>query len=94
MLLMTEEGKIDASSARKRRAALASTAASVVLTLAKLAAGALSGSLALISEGAHNALDIGVSALTYFAIREADKPADENIFNPRLWIWRQSAKIR
>jgi cation diffusion facilitator family transporter len=78
MPLMTEEGKIDASSARKRRAALASTAASLVLTLAKLAAGALSGSLALISEGAHNALDIGVSALTYFAIREADKPADED----------------
>ena len=78
MPLMTEERKIDACSARKQRAALASTAASVLLTLAKLAAGALSGSLALLSEGAHNALDIGVSALTYFAIREADKPADED----------------
>jgi cation diffusion facilitator family transporter len=75
---MTEEGKIEASSTLKRRAALASTAASLALTLAKLGAGALSGSLALISEGAHNAVDIGVSALTYFAIREADKPADED----------------
>ena len=78
MPLMTQERKIDADSARKQRAALASTAASVLLTLAKLTAGALSGSLALLSEGAHNALDIGVSALTYFAIREADKPADED----------------
>ena len=29
-----------------------------------------------ISEGAHNTLDIGASALTLFAVREADKPAD------------------
>src|SRR5271154_2656124 len=77
MFAMTQEDPIDASSARKRRAAIISTAASLALTLAKLGAGALSGSLAPISEGAHNAVDIGVSALTYFAIREADKPADE-----------------
>ena len=35
-----------------------------------------SGSLALLSEGAHNTIDIGASALTLFAVREADKPAD------------------
>jgi cation diffusion facilitator family transporter len=74
---MPQEDQIDASSRRKRRAALASTAASLALTLAKLGAGAVSGSLALLSEGAHNAVDIGVSALTFFAVREADKPADE-----------------
>jgi cation diffusion facilitator family transporter len=61
----------------KRRAALMSVAASAGLTALKLAAGALSGSLALLSEGAHNALDIAASALTYFAVRVADKPADE-----------------
>ncbi len=75
---MTDEAKISGEGARKRRAALASSLASFALTLAKLGAGLLSGSLALISEGAHNALDIGVSALTYFAVREADKPADED----------------
>src|ERR1700733_13375629 len=78
MPAMTEEDKIEAASLRKRRAALASTAASAALTLAKLGAGALSGSLALLSEGAHNLLDIAVSASTYFAIRAADKPADED----------------
>jgi cation diffusion facilitator family transporter len=62
---------------RKQRAALASVFASAALSLAKLAAGLLSGSLALISEGAHNVLDTGSSALTFFAVREADKPADE-----------------
>src|ERR1700691_4379767 len=78
MPVMMQYGKIEASSARKQRAALASTAASTALTLAKLGAGALSGSLALLSEGAHNLLDIAVSASTYFAIRAADKPADED----------------
>jgi cation diffusion facilitator family transporter len=61
----------------KRRAALMSVAASAGLTLLKLAAGALSGSLALLSEGVHNGLDIAASGLTYFAVRIADKPADE-----------------
>ena len=48
----------------------------MILAVVKLAAGFASGSLALLSEGAHNALDIGASALTFFAVREADKPAD------------------
>ncbi len=63
---------------RKQRAVLASIAASLALTVAKLGAGAASGSLALLTEGAHNALDVAISALTYFAIRAADKPADED----------------
>jgi cation diffusion facilitator family transporter len=71
----SDSDRVDASRT-KQRAALASVAASALLALGKLAAGFLSGSLALISEGAHNGLDIGASALTFFAIREADKPAD------------------
>ena len=63
-------------SALKQRAAAASIVASAILAAVKLAAGLASGSLALISEGAHNAIDIGASALTFFAVREADKPAD------------------
>ncbi len=78
MSLMTEAGKNDGPSALKRRAALASVGASLALTLVKLAAGAMAGSLALLSEAAHNCLDIGASGLTYFAVREADKPADDD----------------
>ncbi|HXW20476.1 MAG TPA: cation diffusion facilitator family transporter, partial [Roseiarcus sp.] len=63
--------------ALKQRAALASIVASVGLALAKLAAGFLSGSLALVSEGGHSALDAGATILTFFAVREGDKPADE-----------------
>jgi cation diffusion facilitator family transporter len=65
-----------ALSTLKTRAAAASIATSLILAVVKLAAGFASGSLALLSEGAHNALDIGASALTFFAVREADKPAD------------------
>jgi cation diffusion facilitator family transporter len=60
----------------KQRAAAASIFASTILAALKLAAGMASGSLALLSEGAHNTIDIGASALTLFAVREADKPAD------------------
>src|SRR6516162_4963647 len=66
----------DLHSTLKGRAAAASVATSLILALAKLAAGYASGSLALLSEGAHNALDVGASALTFAAVREADKPAD------------------
>ena len=65
-----------ARSTLKQRAAAASIGASSILAAVKLAAGFASGSLALLSEGAHNALDIGASGLTFFAVREADKPAD------------------
>ena len=68
---MTQPGQ------RKKRAAIASIAASAGLALAKLAAGLMSGSLALLSEAGHGLLDTGATTLTYLAIREADKPADE-----------------
>ena len=75
---MTKDTDLAAASRRKQFAALASVSASTLLTVAKLVAGYFSGSLALISEGAHNALDIGVSATTFFAVRAADKPADDD----------------
>ncbi len=61
----------------KERAALASIAASAILTLGKLVAGLLSGSLALLSEAGHGLLDTGATILTWFAIKAADKPADD-----------------
>lgn len=61
----------------KRKAALASILASGALTLGKLVAGVLSGSLALLSEAGHSLLDTGATILTYFAVRAADKPADD-----------------
>lgn len=62
----------------KHRAALSSVAASGILALVKLVAGLFSGSLALLSEAAHGAVDTGATLVTFFAVRESGKPADED----------------
>src|ERR1044072_7576947 len=61
----------------KERVALTSIAASGGLTVAKAVVGYLSGSLALISEAAHSALDFAATIMTWYAIRISGKPADE-----------------
>lgn len=66
-----------AATSVKLAAAKASIAASALLAAAKLAAGLWSGSLALLSEAGHAFVDTGATVLTFFAVREAEKPADE-----------------
>ena len=64
--------------AEKRRVALHSMLAAAAMTLLKLAAGVVSGSLGVLSDAAHSALDLAGAALTFFSVRVSDKPADEN----------------
>jgi cation diffusion facilitator family transporter len=52
--------------------------AAAAMTLLKLAAGLVSGSLGVLSDAAHSALDMAGSALTFFSVRVADRPADED----------------
>lgn len=66
------------ASAEKRRAALHSMVAASAMTLLKLAAGLFSGSLGVLSDAAHSALDLAGAALTFFSVRVSDKPADED----------------
>jgi len=65
-------------SAEKRRVALHSMLAAAAMTLLKLAAGLISGSLGVLSDAAHSALDLAGAALTFFSVRVSDKPADED----------------
>lgn len=51
-------------------------AASGGLTLAKLAVALTTGSLAILSEALHSALDFAATVITYFAVRISGKPAD------------------
>jgi len=60
----------------KEKAALGSIAASAGLTVAKGVVGALTGSLAILSEAGHSLLDLSATLLTYFAVRVSGKPAD------------------
>ena len=62
----------------KRRVALSSVLAAVLLTGAKLAAGLLIGSLGLLSEAAHSGLDLLAAAMTWWAVSVSDRPADSD----------------
>lgn len=64
--------------AEKRHAAMLSAAAALVMTLLKLAAGLLSGSLGVLSDAAHSGLDLVGAGLTFLSVQVADKPADED----------------
>lgn len=65
-------------SAEKRRVARHSMLAAAAMTLLKLGAGLLSGSIGVLSDAAHSGLDLAGAALTYFSVRVSDKPADED----------------
>lgn len=65
-------------SALKRRVALRSMLAASCMTVLKLAAGLISGSLGVLSDAAHSGLDLAGSAITFFSVRVSDKPADED----------------
>lgn len=62
----------------KQRVALMSLFASAVMAVVKFAAALLSGSLGLLSEAFQTLLDVVATALTFFAVRIADKPADDD----------------
>ncbi len=64
-------------SSEKQRVALGSIGASAALTIGKAIIGLTTGSLAILSEAAHSMLDFVATAMTYFAVRVADKPADK-----------------
>ncbi len=61
----------------KRSAAIFSVAAAAVVTLLKLAAGLLTGSLGMLGEAAHSGIDLIASAITLFSVYAAERPADE-----------------
>src|ERR1039458_7147750 len=65
-------------SAVKRRVALHSMAAAAVMTVLKLVVGLMSGSLGVLSDAAHSALDLVAVTLTFFSVQVSDKPADED----------------
>jgi cation diffusion facilitator family transporter len=62
----------------KKRVALLSVFAAIFLTSFKLVIGVLTGSLGILSEALHSALDMVAAVITYFSVRISDKPADRN----------------
>ena len=66
----------DAMRAEKRAVAGNSVVASALITIGKIVVGLTTGSLGILSEAAHSALDLIAALLTYFSVGVSDKPAD------------------
>jgi cation diffusion facilitator family transporter len=64
-------------SGKKEKVALSSVFASAFLTVGKFIVGIMTGSMGILSEAAHSALDLGAALLTLFAVKVSDKPADD-----------------
>lgn len=61
----------------KQWAAGSSVLAAIALTLLKVVVGLMTGSLGILAEAAHSALDLVTALVTLFAVRASDKPADQ-----------------
>lgn len=66
------------ASRQKIRVALFSALAAVGLVTAKLVVGWQTGSLGILSEAAHSGMDLIATLITLFAVRVADRPADQD----------------
>ena len=75
-LEMVESVSLGMPSKEKRRIALTSVLASAFLVATKVTVGLLTGSLGILSEAAHSALDLLAAAITFFSVGAADVPAD------------------
>jgi cation diffusion facilitator family transporter len=62
--------------AEKRAVAGHSVIAAIAITTLKTVVGITTGSLGILSEAAHSALDLIAATITFFSVRVSDKPAD------------------
>jgi cation diffusion facilitator family transporter len=62
----------------KNQAASSSVLAAIGLTSGKLIVGVLTGSLGILAEAAHSALDLAAALMTLFAVRSSGKPPDQD----------------
>ena len=66
-----------ASAGRGRtRAAAVSIVSNTLLIALKLVAGAVTGSVAILTEAIHSGIDLIASLIAYFSVRQAEEPAD------------------
>lgn len=60
----------------KSRAAAVSIASNSLLIGLKIAAGAITGSIAILTEAVHSSIDLLASIIAFVSVRKADEPAD------------------
>jgi cation diffusion facilitator family transporter len=59
-------------------AARLSVISNSILIVLKIAAGAITGSVAIVTEAVHSSIDLLASVVAYVSLRKADEPADES----------------
>jgi cation diffusion facilitator family transporter len=64
------------STGRRTGAAALSIVSNIALIVLKLVAGAVTGSVAIVTEAIHSAVDLVASVIAYFSVRQAETPAD------------------
>ena len=62
----------------KSRAAALSIASNTLLIALKIVAGVITGSIAILTEAIHSAIDLVASMVAFFSVRKADEPADDS----------------
>lgn len=62
---------------RKKEVAILSVASNSVLVILKLIAGIFIGSVSVLSEAIHSAVDLVAAIIAFFAVKASGKPADE-----------------
>jgi cation diffusion facilitator family transporter len=62
----------------KSRAAGFSIASNATLIVLKVAAGLVTGSIAILTEAVHSAIDLLASVVAFFSVRKAEEPPDPN----------------
>jgi cation diffusion facilitator family transporter len=73
---MSPVGVVASSRITKPRAAAVSIASNSSLIALKLAAAAITGSVAILSEALHSMIDLIASVIAFVSVRRADEPAD------------------
>ncbi len=68
--------RITGGEGSRSRAAAVSIASNSALIILKLVAGAVTGSVAIITEAIHSAIDLLASIVAFFSVRQAETPAD------------------
>jgi cation diffusion facilitator family transporter len=73
---MSSARSVSKSGMTKSRAAAVSIASNSALIALKLAAAAVTGSVAILSEALHSMIDLIASVVAFVSVRKADEPAD------------------
>jgi len=74
--VIVEAARTASTGRRRTRAAAVSIASNTLLIALKLVAAAVTGSVAILTEAIHSAIDLIASYIAYFSVRQAEEPAD------------------